>query len=322
MTDAGTSTVVRIPAAPGVELAVRHRPPTPRAGDPLPARRAVVLVHGLASNARLWDGVADALAARGHRVDAVDLRGHGRSDKPDDGYDVTTVADDLVAVVDRLGAGPDDRPILAGQSWGGNVVVEFAARHPGAVAGVVAVDGGVIDLQASFPRWEDCAAALAPPHLIGTPARDLEAHFRRTHPDWPESGIVGTMANFCHREDGTVAPWLTRDRHLSVLRGLWEHRTSSLWPRISEPVRFLMAGPDVEAGATADRDGDRGWQGRRRVAVAEACAELTDGGAVWIDGDHDLHAQYPELVADHIAALDPTVDPAAGDGTAPGSRRP
>jgi len=44
-----------------------------------------VLVHGLASNARLWDGVARRLAGAGHSSAAVDLRGHGRSDKPDTG---------------------------------------------------------------------------------------------------------------------------------------------------------------------------------------------------------------------------------------------
>ena len=42
-------------------------------------RRAYLLVHGLASNARLWDGVARRLAGAGHAVAAVDLRGHGRS---------------------------------------------------------------------------------------------------------------------------------------------------------------------------------------------------------------------------------------------------
>jgi alpha-beta hydrolase superfamily lysophospholipase len=39
----------------------------------------ILLVHGLASNARTWDGVAEALVAAGHDVAAVDLRGHGAS---------------------------------------------------------------------------------------------------------------------------------------------------------------------------------------------------------------------------------------------------
>ena len=88
--------------------------------------RPFLLVHGLASNARLWDGVAAALAAAGHPVVAVDQRGHGRSAKPDSGYDLPTCAADLVAGdrPPRLGSSP----VVAGQSWGGNVVLAVGAR--------------------------------------------------------------------------------------------------------------------------------------------------------------------------------------------------
>src|SRR5919199_1176563 len=64
--------------------------------------RPFLLVHGLASNARVWDGVARILAAHGHRVAAVDLRGHGLSEAPDDGYDTDTAADDLAGLADAL----------------------------------------------------------------------------------------------------------------------------------------------------------------------------------------------------------------------------
>ena len=49
-------------------------------------RRPFLLVHGLSSNARTWDGVAAGLAAAGHEVVAVDQRGHGHSDSATDGY--------------------------------------------------------------------------------------------------------------------------------------------------------------------------------------------------------------------------------------------
>ena len=48
----------------------------------------IVLVHGLASNAMLWEGAALAFCALGHLVTAVDLRGHGLSEKPESGYDM------------------------------------------------------------------------------------------------------------------------------------------------------------------------------------------------------------------------------------------
>ncbi|MGW7595799.1 alpha/beta hydrolase, partial [Streptomyces rubiginosohelvolus] len=61
-----------VPVTDDVKLHFRHRPGT--------ASLPFLLVHGMASSARLWDEVADHLAAAGHAVYAVDLRGHGDSD--------------------------------------------------------------------------------------------------------------------------------------------------------------------------------------------------------------------------------------------------
>ena len=69
-----------------------------RSGGPPATVAPFLLVHGLSSNARVWDGVARRLAAAGHEVVAVDLRGHGRSEAPADGYDTDTCADDLRCV--------------------------------------------------------------------------------------------------------------------------------------------------------------------------------------------------------------------------------
>ena len=148
----------RVPVAPGVDLAVdTWQPATARADEV-----SFLLVHGLASNARMWDGVACELSDRGHVAVTVDLRGHGRSSKPDGPYDMATVADDLAAVIRSLGL---ERPVVAGQSWGGNVVLELGWRHPAAVRGIICVDGGIIELADWFPSWEACVAALTPPRL-------------------------------------------------------------------------------------------------------------------------------------------------------------
>src|SRR5438093_12616392 len=119
----------RIVVAPGVALHVEQRIGHPSAAP-------FVLVHGLASNARLWDGVAEHLHAADHTVIAIDQRGHGRSDAPDTGYDLDTAVADLLALIGVLGL---DRPVLAGQSWGGNVVLELAWRRPAAVRGIACV---------------------------------------------------------------------------------------------------------------------------------------------------------------------------------------
>ena len=246
-----------------------------------------LLVHGLASNLRLWDGVAATLAGAGHRVVAVDLRGHGRSDKPDGGYDVAREAGDLRALVADLGL---ERPWVAGQSWGGNVVLELAWAHPEVVAGVACVDGGWIELASRFPDWEACRRQLTPPRTEGMAAAELEQRLRSAHPGWPEAGIAGVLACFEVRSDGTVAPWLTLERHLLVLRGLWQHRPSSRYPEVSVPVLLL---PAVRPGAD-----DHG----AAAAVAEAARALPVSRTVAIEGDHDLHAQHPDQVAAALLA--------------------
>jgi pimeloyl-ACP methyl ester carboxylesterase len=145
-----TPLVRRVTVAPHVSLHILDWvPEAPTDTD----RPVFVLVHGLASNARMWDGVAISLATRGYRAIAIDQRGHGRSDKTDFGYDMSGVAHDLRTLLDELGL---QRPVVAGQSWGANVVVEMAAAYPGRTRGVVPVDGGFIDLKSKFPDWDAC----------------------------------------------------------------------------------------------------------------------------------------------------------------------
>jgi pimeloyl-ACP methyl ester carboxylesterase len=274
---------VRVPTADGVSLQVLARgldhPGTP-----------VLLVHGLSSNARLWDGVAERLAAAGHPVAAVDQRGHGQSDKPDDGYDFATLTDDLLVVLAELGWRGAPAPWLAGQSWGANVVLEVAARHPDTTAGLVLVDGGTMELRSRFADWPTCAAALAPPPLTGTTAVSFEQLVRTYHPDWPESGIVGTLANVEFMSDGTIRPWLSRPHHMAILHHMWDHHLSARYPYIKVPVLLLPA----------EDAANQRWMAGKREGVDQAGAVLERSLTRWITGDHDLHAQHPDQVAELI----------------------
>lgn len=260
-----------VEVAPNVSLAVWRSGPD----EGLP----YLLVHGLASNAHLWDGVARELAEAGHPVAAVDLRGHGRSSKPSDGYSVQEVAADLVVVLDALGF---DEVVLAGQSYGAIVVLELAALIGPRARAVACVDGGHLNLQARWPDWEECAELLAPPRTAGTALSTVQGWISGAHPDWPAEGIAGALACFQVRDDGTVAPWLSFDNHLQVLRGLWECDTATLRRGTAQHVLLL----------TAD-DG----QGTERGDLTAAAQELRDGEVVLMAGDHDLHAQHPKAVA-------------------------
>ena len=154
----------------------------------------VVLLHGLSSNSRTWDMVAEQLAMARHHVIAVDQRGHGLSDKPDDGYDFATVTADLAGLLEAMNL---DQPILVGQSWGGNVLLEFGARYPGLASGLGFVDGGFIDLQ-SRPdaTWQTVSAELKPPNLLGIPLETMKRRLAEAHSDWSEAAVEATLGNF------------------------------------------------------------------------------------------------------------------------------
>jgi len=257
-----------------------------RTADPA----TLLLVHGLASNARLWDGVGRRLAEIGRRSVAVDLRGHGQSDKTDAGYDFATVAGDLRRLIGALGL---DRPILVGQSWGGGVVLDFAVRYPELTRGIVLVDGGLTDLRDAFPTWEVCWDRLAPPQLVGLPLSDVEAYFNGSHSDWPREGIEGSLANFEVRPDRTIAPWLTRDRHKAILESMWGQRTAELWSRLRVPALIVP----VDGG-------ESDWTRAKRAGADAADAALRASGVAgriqWFEGDHDIHAQHPTELTEAI----------------------
>lgn len=265
-----------------------------------------LLVHGLASNARLWDGVAWRLAQQGHPVVAIDQRGHGLSDKPDGPYDMQTVADDLQLLIQHLGDTEDwSTPGVAGQSWGGNVVLELGHRHPDAAAAIVCVDGGSIELQDRFPVWDDAELNMRPPKLAGTPADEFRARLDQWAGDWPQEGRDGTFANFEVLDDGTIRPWLTYERHLQVLRGLWEHSPRTRYADIDTPLLFISAD-----------SGDNDWTASKRVAIDHALTQLPVARSEWFSpAHHDVHAQHPAEVAGllHGATNDPHFFPASSD---------
>ncbi len=280
----------RLPDGP--RLALR------RAAGP---RRPFLLVHGLASNARLWDGVAVRLAEAGHEVVSVDLRGHGRSEQVDRGYTTEQCARDLATLCVELGLVGDRAPIAAGQSWGGNVVVTLAAEH-GGVAGLALVDGGWITLKERFATFDECWAAMAPPVFDGITLEDISQRITQWHTDWPAEGIAGTLANFTVRADGTVANWLTREHHRDIVHSLYVGDPRPLYPLVTVPVLLTPA-----VGADTDD--------LRRAGPLAALELLPDATIEWYDGaDHDLHAQQPErLVTDLLALAGRTDQPRAGE---------
>ncbi len=249
-----------------------------RPGDRSPS---FLFVHGLASNARLWDGVASRLAADGFPSVAIDQRGHGLSQQVAGGFDFDTLAGDLVDVIEAADIGP---VVAVGQSWGGNVVVELAARRPDRVSAVALIDGGFLRLADDFPTWETARQALAPPAINGVPLEDMRRAMQARLEGFDGVAIEGQLANFRVTEAGTVQARLQRENHFAILEQLWAHDPDAAAATISSPILAIA----VDGGSP-----------NKQVRVTEfaAAARAT---VLWMEGHHDLHAQQPDRVADAL----------------------
>ena len=98
----------------------------------------VVLLHGYTDSWRSFEKVLPLLPLNMH-VFAISQRGHGNSSKPENGYDSKSIASYLAAFITQKKLGP---VIVAGHSWGGMIVQQFALDYPNLVKAIIIVSSG------------------------------------------------------------------------------------------------------------------------------------------------------------------------------------
>ncbi|MGV8909631.1 MAG: alpha/beta fold hydrolase [Propionicimonas sp.] len=147
----------------------------------------VVLIHGLSNSVEHWLLNIYALAAE-HTVYAVDLVGHGRTDKPlSRSYDLPDLASFVLDFMDVLGI---ERADLIGHSLGGGVALTIAEESPERVRRLVLVDSlglaadvGIVLRLVSVPGVGEVLTRLA---LQG----DFQKVLKRQRASWPDSDVV------------------------------------------------------------------------------------------------------------------------------------
>ncbi|MFZ0667243.1 MAG: alpha/beta hydrolase [Acidimicrobiales bacterium] len=103
--------------------------------------KPVVLIHGFPDTAALWRHQVPALVESGFQVIVPDMRGYGRSDKPDEveSYSIPFLAGDILASLDALGI---ERAHVVGHDWGAAVAWATASLVPDRVDQLVALSVG------------------------------------------------------------------------------------------------------------------------------------------------------------------------------------
>ena len=141
----------------------------------------VVLSNSLGSTHTMWDAQVAALEER-YRVVRYDTRGHGYSPVPGGPYSIDDLADDLVALLDRLGIG---QAHLVGLSLGGMTAMRVAARNPDRVDRLALLCTGAALPPAS--AWTDRAATVRAGGSATVAKAVVErwftAEFLAAHPD-------------------------------------------------------------------------------------------------------------------------------------------
>ena len=245
--------------------------------------RLVVLVPGMGDLRSTWRDLVGPLLDAGHRVAVMDLRGHGDSDTTFRTHGDLATADDVLALVDRLG-GP---AVLVGNSMGGAAAAYAAAERPDAVAALVLVAPVLRDSGAGS------LARLLYPVLFARPwgARTWAAYYRGTL-------NRGRKARWLDEHVAEIRRSLGDPTHLAQFRSLMRQLTHA-------QVTARLA--DVHAPAIA-------FVGRLDPDFKDPAAE-----AVWIeqqlgarvhlldDVAHYPQHQAPELVVprmmDFLAGL-------------------
>ena len=211
-----------------------------------------MLVHGLSATGWIWAPIARRLRAH-TRVLAPDLRGHGLSESPRTGYDLESLAYDVLTVVTAAGLGPDGdgRPVVvAGHGFGALVAGTAAVLRPGTVAGLALIDAGWEDTaEATGMDADEMLRSLAePPEVLAS----MEAYLadRRDYDPatWDADQERAARAAVDEKYQGRVTPVVRRFALSGSVRAMFDYR----------PAAVLAAYPGPAAG------GHRGGRRRRR----------------------------------------------------------
>jgi pimeloyl-ACP methyl ester carboxylesterase len=234
-----------------------------------PARGEVALLHGVMALADTWWRIGPALAARGWRVAAIDLPGHGGDVRRDGALDLDGLADGVAARLD----GPVD--LLVGHSLGAIVALDVLARDRAAARAVVLEEPpgpGAIDLTALAAVIAHDAAAVRDDRA------PLVAREREANPRWDPGDIERSVRGIEEADSDAI---------VAALNGPLRWDLAALLAAVDVPVLVLAA---HDAPGAFPLDPGSALRGADREAVRAAVGPER---FVVLDGGHCLHRDDP-----------------------------
>ena len=238
-------------------------------GRPRPDAPALLLVHGLGQTGWIWAPLARRLAGLAH-VLAPDLRGHGLSEAPRQGYDLESLAYDMLTVL--VGSGYGDqaarRVVVAGHGFGAMVAATMARLQPESVSALALIDGGWEEMEdATGLSADEFLRGLAEPPEILRSTDEFLADRREYDPaSWDEDQEGAAMATVRVTHAGHLAP-VTKPHVLAgCVQAMFGYRPPEKFGLAREPVLVVVAG-----GGSADDE-----EARERSLALDDIVSLRD----------------------------------------------
>jgi len=209
---------VRVAMRDGValryELADGERPP-------------IVLIHGWCCDHTFFAPQFEQFASLGHAVVAVDLRGHGTSDKPRQPYSMQVFSDDLAWLAGQIGL---SKPIVIGHSMGGVVAFDLAVRHPDLACAIVMIDSPVTRPEAARARMPAFLQTLE------------EGDYRAAISAYVEQALF-LPTDAPDRRAAILARMLHTERHVmaAAFKGLYDFDPNEAAGRTLAPSLYIAA---------------------------------------------------------------------------------
>jgi pimeloyl-ACP methyl ester carboxylesterase len=203
-----------------------------------PTGRPIVFIHGLSQCSLVWTRQMSSDLAAGYRLVAMDLRGHGLSERPQEGgyADSALWADDVNAVIQALGL---EHPLLCGWSYGPLVILDYIRHYGEDALGGINFVGGLTNLGSAEALSFVAAEFLGlVPGLFATDVeesvRSLEALLRMCFAHQPSADELYLMLGY----NVSVPP---RVRQALFSRSI---DNDELLPTIRKPVLITHGGAD------------------------------------------------------------------------------
>ncbi len=206
-------------------------------------RDALVLVHGWSCNLDNWDAQIPDFAKR-NRVIALDLPGHGLSDKPQVAYTMDLFANAIDAVMRDAKV---ERAVVAGHSMGTPVARQFYRKYPAKTLGIIIVDGGLRpfgtkEMREQFlamfraPNYKEAGAQMFAQMMGKLPAAEQE-RVKTSFSNTPQHVLVSAMESM--NQDSLYGPDKMNVPVLAILA------KSPFWQPDTEQF-FRSIAPDFE----------------------------------------------------------------------------